>query len=88
MQAPQIWKKQPASPDSKLNNVLLCTTKSGIVLGLVFFFPLTNELIIFVSFAKKEQDSLKKELVISLCIKQYLDLRGKKHFFENELPSP
>jgi hypothetical protein len=89
MQAPQIWKKQPASPDSKLNNVLLCTTNSGIVLGLVFFFsPLTNELIIFVSFAKKEQDSLKKELVISLCIKQYLDLRGKKHFFENELPSP
>jgi hypothetical protein len=53
------------------------------VRGLVFFFPLTNELIIFVSSAKKEQDSLKKELVTSLRIKQYLDLRGKKHFFEN-----
>jgi len=83
MQAPQIWKKHPASPDSKLNNVLLRTTKSGIVRGLVFFSPLTNELIIFVSFAKKEQDSLKKELVTSLRTKQYLDLRGKKHFFEN-----
>jgi hypothetical protein len=78
MQAPQIWKKQPASPDSKLNNVLLCTTKSGIVLGLVFFFsPLTNELIIFVSFAKKEQIKFFKK-----------GIGGKEHFFENELPSP
>jgi hypothetical protein len=48
------------------------------VLGLVFFFfPLTNELIIFVSFAKKEQIKFFKK-----------GIGGKEHFFENELPSP